>query len=232
MTAQAHERLIFKGDEISMAAEPLNQYLQNRNDIKFTSPSTACWRGYYGQWEIKDNKLFLIELKAYVEEYREVGLNYLFPGQKEVFANWFNGEIRIPQGEMLEYVHMGYASMYESDLFLVFENGILVNQYEVDNEEEYQNRLKQREQEERERPAKEAKKKKEEIIIAFIAISILALVFIGICIGIYYLIKWDTVLGYVISAILAVGVIFLFFLAIKNRIKNRRKAAKLKEWGL
>jgi hypothetical protein len=225
MTAQAHERLIFKGNETSMAVEPLNQYLQNRNDIKFISHSTACWRGYYGQWEIKDNKLYLIGLKAYIEGYREVGLNYLFPGQKQVFANWFNGEIRIPQGEMLEYVHMGYASLYDSDLFLVIENGILVNQYEVDNEAEYQERLKQREQEKRERPAKEAKKKKEERMIAFIAITILALVFIGICAGIFYLIKWGTILGYLISAILVSGVIFLFFLAIRNRIKNKSNTA-------
>ena len=108
---------------------------------------------------LQNSKLYLIGLKAYIEGYREVGLNYLFPEQKQVFANWFNGEIRIPQGEMLEYVHMGYASLYDSDLFLVIENGILVNQYEVDNEAEYQNRLKKRQQEERERPAKEAKKK-------------------------------------------------------------------------
>ena len=79
MTAQAGERLLYKGEETWMAAEPLNQYLQNRNDIKFVSPSTACWRGYYGQWEIKDRKLYLIELKAYLEGYREVGLDCLFP---------------------------------------------------------------------------------------------------------------------------------------------------------
>lgn len=141
MTAQVGEALIYNGEKTWIATEPLSQYLKVKA-ISFFSPSTACWRGYYGKWEIKDRKLYLIELEAYIEEYKKVGLNYLFPNQKEVFANWFNGEIRIPCGEMLEYVHMGYASLYERDLFLVFENGILVNQYEVDNEEEYQNRLK------------------------------------------------------------------------------------------
>jgi hypothetical protein len=232
MTAQARERLIFNGNETSMAAEPLNQYLQNKDDKIFISPSTACWRGYYGHWEIKDSKLYLIGLKAYIEGYKEVGLDYLFPGQKEVFANWFSGEVRIPQGEMLEYVHMGYASMYDSDLLLVFENGKLVNQYEIDNKEEFQNRPKKREIEERERPTKEAKKKKEERIIVFSAITILVLIFIGICIGIFYLIKWGTVFGYLISTILASGIIFLFFLAVKIRIKNKRKVAEIKKWGL
>ena len=69
---------------------------------------------------------------------------------------------------------------------------------------------------------KEAKKKKEERMIAFLAITILVIVFIGICVGIFYLIKWGTILGYIISAILVSGVIFLFFLAIRNRKKNKR----------
>jgi hypothetical protein len=145
MTAQIGEKLIYNGEETWMASEPLNQYLQSRTDIKFVSPSTACWRGYFGQWEIKDNNLYLTGLKAYIEDYKEVDLNYLFPGQNIIFANWFNGKIRIPLGEMLDYRHMGYASLFEKDLFLVFENGTLVHQYEVDNETEYQNRLKQRE---------------------------------------------------------------------------------------
>ncbi len=65
-----------------------------------------------------------------------------------------------------------------------------------------------------------------------ITITILALVFIGICVGIFYLIRWGTILGYVISAVLVSGVIFLFLLAIKNRIKNKRQAAEMKKWGL
>ena len=169
--------------------------------------------------------MYLIELTAYIEGYKEVGLTYLFPGQTKVFANWFNGEIRIPQGEVLEYVHMGYASLYESDLFLVFKNGILVNQYEVDNEVEYQNRLS-------ERHAKKAKEKKEEKILAFWVITILALVFIGICTGMFFLIKMGTVFGYLISTILAIGVILLFILAIKSIIKHKRNAAELKNLGL
>ncbi len=142
MTAQAGEILIFKGETSWMAAEPLKQYLQSREDIQFVPPSTACWRGYHGQWKIKDKKLYLIELTAYLEGYREVGLDYLFPRQNTVFANWFSGKIRIPQGELLYYVHGGYDSIYERDLILVFENGILLDEYIVDNEERYQKRVR------------------------------------------------------------------------------------------
>jgi len=286
MTAQAGERLIFKEQETWMAAEPLNQYLQNRNDIKFISPSTACWRGYYGQWEIKDNKLFLIGLKAYIEGYREVGLNYLFPGQNIVFANWFSGKIRIPQGEMLDYVHMGYASLYEKDLILVFENGLLINEYVVDNGAEYEDRLEKKGKQKIEQFEKEVKKKKKDKIntviaiilivllligtytgvynlihlrttlaylfstiivtpliliiggvifliynkgkekqkedkaIAFIGINSLVFVFIGICIGLFFLIKWGTMLAYFTSAIIISGLLYLIIIAVKNRIKK------------
>lgn len=288
MTAQAGERLIFKGEETWMAAEPLNQYLQNRNDTKFISPSTACWRGYYGQWEIKDHKLYLIELQAYLEGYTEVGLDYLFPGQNTVFANWFNGKIRIPQGEMLDYVHMGYASLYEKDLILVFENGLLTHEYVVDNEAEYQNRLEEREKQEIEQiEQKEKKKKKDKITtaivivlitlllvgtcvglynliqlhttltylfsaiiiipllliisgvifsiynkgkdkqkedkaVAFVGVNFLLFIFIGICIGVFYLIKWGTVLAYFISAIVIISLLCLIFLAVKNQIKKKQ----------
>lgn len=145
MTAQVGERLRFKGEETWMATEPLNQYLQNRDDINFVPKSSACWRGYYGQWEIKDNKLFLIGLKAYVEEYREVDLHYLFPGQNQVFANWFSGGIRIPQGEMLEYVHMGYFSIFERDLVLKFSEGILIDEKQIDNRKEFEKHKIERE---------------------------------------------------------------------------------------
>lgn len=130
MTAQIGERLRYKGKVYEMATEPLEAYLQTRHDIAFIMHSTACWRGYYGKWKISYGKLYLIGLKAYLEGYEEVGLDYLFPNQKEVFANWFTGEIRIPQGALLEYIHIGYASIYERNLFLVFKDGILLDQYE------------------------------------------------------------------------------------------------------
>lgn len=37
MTKQAGERLLYKGEETSIAAEPLNQYLQNRNDTIYST---------------------------------------------------------------------------------------------------------------------------------------------------------------------------------------------------
>ena len=131
MTAQIKEILLYKSNKVGMATEPLNPYLQNRKDINFEFQSTGCWRGYLGFWELRDKKLFIVKL--IVTKDTQVDLNYLFPGQNEVFADWFSGEIRIPQGEMLKYVHMGYQSIFEKDLFLKFKKGVLIDERVIDN---------------------------------------------------------------------------------------------------
>lgn len=132
MTAQVREHLIYKGEEYSLATEPLYPYLKSKQ-ITFKASSTACWRGYTGDWIIEDGKLYLVGLRACIQNYEEVGLDYLFPGQTKVFADWFSGEIRIPHGKMMQYVHQGYASLYEKELFLEIEKGIVIKEHEIDN---------------------------------------------------------------------------------------------------
>jgi len=75
MTAQAGEQLHYLDQEFDMATEPLNEYLATKKDIRFVIHSTACRRGYYGKWEINDEKLFLIDLKAYLKGSKEVDLH-------------------------------------------------------------------------------------------------------------------------------------------------------------
>ena len=41
-------------------------------------------------------------------------------------ATWFTGSIDLPDGKQLEYVHMGFASTYERNILLRFENGKLL----------------------------------------------------------------------------------------------------------
>lgn len=139
MTAQCREHLVYNNEEYYLATEPLHPYLVNMK-VSFTSPSTACWRGYIGYWLIEDNKLYLTDLKAYIDYNKNVGLDYLFPAKKKVLAEWYSGEIRIPHGEMMEYVHQGYASLYERELFLKIKKGVVADQYEIDNTHLYSNR--------------------------------------------------------------------------------------------
>lgn len=133
-----------------MSTEPLEDYLKTRPDIKFRSVISACWRGYFGSWKIKEDKLYLTDLEGLIVDVGEVNLNHLFPNQDEVFAEWYTGTITLPRGEMLDYVHMGYYTLYEYDLLIEIKNGRVVKEEMRSNYEEYKRRLKKRERERRE----------------------------------------------------------------------------------
>lgn len=153
MTAQARDILIYNKEELYMAAEPLENYLKTvRLPHKLVAPSTACWRGYYSKWAIDNKKLFLIKWDGYILDYLKVGMNYIFPGEEIVFANWFTGEIRIPMGDIVSYVHGGYASIHESDLFLEFKNGVLVNEHIKSLTKEEIEKIKKEEEENNDLP--------------------------------------------------------------------------------
>ena len=69
-----------------------------------------------------------------MEDGTEASVATIFPGFPDrVFAHWYSGTIRIPQGKQLEYVHMGYGSTYERDLFLDVERGVVVTTRERQN---------------------------------------------------------------------------------------------------
>jgi len=108
----------------------LRDYLKKVNlPHKLVAPNTACWRGYISKWAIDKKKLFLIEWQGYILDYQKVGIEYLFPDEEIIFAKWYTGEIRIGMGDIVNYVHGGYASVYEGETYLIFENGVLVNEY-------------------------------------------------------------------------------------------------------
>ena len=139
MTAQAMEIIKIDGQNSRMATEPLRLYFEKSGkEQELVSTSSACWRGYVGTWEVKDDKLYLVDIEATIsnhrtENYNTVGLDYFFPGKEEVFASWFSGEIRIPIGDLLRYVHMGYGSVFEEDLYLTIESGIIVSRITMKN---------------------------------------------------------------------------------------------------
>jgi hypothetical protein len=140
MTAQFSERLILRGETLALCENPLHHYLESSaSTFKFMSTSTACWRGYIGTWAIENDRLYLVRLSGSARtsaggDVKDVTLADLFPDYPDgVFAHWFNGELRCPQGELLKYVHGGYASTYERDLFLEVRRGVLVGERLVVN---------------------------------------------------------------------------------------------------
>lgn len=127
MTAQFAERLRYEGQDLSMCTNPLSDFFgMGGANPGFVSNCTALWRGYVGSWEIIDGRLYLTAISGTLESGGEASLATMFPDFPDrVFAHWYSGTIRIPQGKRLEYVHMGYGSTFERDLFLDVERGVV-----------------------------------------------------------------------------------------------------------
>ena len=134
MTAQIPEWLVLDGEETSMAfCPPLPdghpRIFEPGPDEGSTDPadlilsSTACWRGYRGTWEIKDGLLYLIALRGRLR-IRE---------GDPILGDWFSGVLRVPRGEELLYVHMGFGSVYEEEVHIKIEKGRVVATRVLDN---------------------------------------------------------------------------------------------------
>ena len=135
MTAQIAEKLNYEGRKLSMCSEPLRAFFAlGGYQPAFQSNSSALWRGYVGEWDIKDKRFYMIGLRGVLVDGTDASLESVFPGFPDrVFAHWYSGTIRIPQGKILEYVHMGYGSTYESDLMIDIEKGVVVSAQVIHN---------------------------------------------------------------------------------------------------
>lgn len=143
-TAQAPDILYYNGDTLSLFCNPLESYFDETNPRpKLIVPgvncmSTACWRGYIAFWQIENDSLFLLRIEDCCQNSIPIkaDLSLLF-GDKvingRVYADWCNGELYSPLGKLIHYEHMGYASIYEKELFITFKQGIFQFSEILDN---------------------------------------------------------------------------------------------------
>jgi len=127
MTAQVHEKIRYLGKRMRLASCP--DFPLDHPQIKMLSDqdfwkgdcadiigSTACWREYIGSWSIRLGKLYLTNLEG----------RFRIEGNEAIFAVWFTGQLCIPRGRLLEYVHAGFNSVYEEDIILTLEEGLVI----------------------------------------------------------------------------------------------------------
>jgi hypothetical protein len=91
MTAQEREILHYNGETYWLSTEPLKPILDlmGVEKLDFPSCSTSCRKNYIGIWEIENDKLFLIDLKAHSGSTDEVSIDVIFPNQKKYLLNGF-----------------------------------------------------------------------------------------------------------------------------------------------
>ncbi len=69
-----------------------------------------------------DDRLYLTDIN--LEDGTRVSLETLFPGFPNlVFAHWYTGTLRVPDGKLLNYIHAGFGSEYERDILIQVEEG-------------------------------------------------------------------------------------------------------------
>jgi len=146
-TGQAADLILYQNVEHMLFTNPLEDYYGSdatkrpRFMVKPFTSSSGNWRGYIATWEITEGKLYLKKVDSWLcketkESCKEVQLSDLFPDKVvggRVLADWYTGELRVPDGKELQYVHMGYGSTYERDLMFDVKRGKVSEPKVIDN---------------------------------------------------------------------------------------------------
>ncbi len=143
-TAQEGDKLRYKGEEYSIQTNPLAALIKENPDLipRAEVMSSSLWRGYVATWSVEDGQLFLVDVEQLRAvwmglkpdaEYRSV-MGSVFPRQSRVLAIWFTGNLILPRGKLEEYVHMGYASTFESYVVLTVREGVVDEEREMSRE--------------------------------------------------------------------------------------------------
>ncbi|MBK8925630.1 MAG: hypothetical protein IPM74_06915 [Crocinitomicaceae bacterium] len=130
-TAQYGDLLIEGNDTSWIYCNPLEEYFEKKGsrsigneDFDSRYNCTALWRGYVATWLIENDSLFLVRIQSnFCSNPLDVSLIEEF-GTNKVFAHWVNFSILKPEGEMLQYIHAGYMSIFEGMSYIEFLDGI------------------------------------------------------------------------------------------------------------
>jgi hypothetical protein len=132
-TGQQAELITVDGIEHDLNTLPLEPYLTAHPEQRPRSSitSSGLWRGYVGHWAIVDGRLTLtrIEVIANIDENvgpRMKDVTRLHFPTAPVVADWYSGALIVPRGELVNYVHMGFASTYEAYTVLIVKGGTVL----------------------------------------------------------------------------------------------------------
>ena len=126
MTTQVNEQIIIDGEEYPLINVPSlpedSSIIQHKKGL--TSHWSNCRRGFQGIWEIKDDRLYLIEFSS---DSFELLCNL------PILADWIEGVIKIATGEIKETTSWAIET-YETEMHLTIENGLVVKTKNIKND--------------------------------------------------------------------------------------------------
>ena len=126
-TAQYPDKIYFEGKQYALHSNPMEDYFRKYPEKKPKSGivSSALWRGYVATFELADDVLYLKDIeiqvsnpdKRYDTIFRSV-IEQVVPNGERLKIDWFTGLLVLPDGKLVNYVHMGYGSTYEKYILL------------------------------------------------------------------------------------------------------------------
>jgi hypothetical protein len=147
-TPQIPEKIIINGKKHKLLSTPLEPLRRDSSSInlpyfpKYFADSDSTyltssgnWRGYIATWKIENDSLFLVKIEDYNSD-KTADLSDIFNEQYingKVMASWYTGDLRVADGALLNYIHMGFMSTYEKETVIEVERGIIISIQKYDN---------------------------------------------------------------------------------------------------
>lgn len=140
-TGHSCDVIYINGEECCLMAKPIDTdstlYARLRDFLPDNHcVSTANWNGYTAFWEVRNGYLYLrqMEICVYNETSEEdstliydIGaLRTLFLPYYEkegICARWFSGELRVGQGDLIRYAHIGFDQNMENEQIMTIKHG-------------------------------------------------------------------------------------------------------------
>lgn len=141
-TAQAPDRIIVDGYGYAMHNNPMQKYFRKypNKKPKAETINSGLRRGYIATFEFVDDYLTLHEIKILrpynrnrdsLSRMKSV-THLLAPNNEKLRIDWFTGILILPHGELVKYVHAGYASTFSHYVLLEVKNGKLTDRRTYD----------------------------------------------------------------------------------------------------
>lgn len=129
-TPQSHDALLYEGKRYWLLNWPLERYFFKYPDKRPKGGVTSAqWRGYNALFGITQNKLFAISINVNGKNVIEECLGEL----PDVYLNWWNGMLRLIDGEVLDRGDYGLNVVYEYYKLIEIEEGNLIREYRLDS---------------------------------------------------------------------------------------------------
>lgn len=126
-TAQQPDVIVMDGKTYPLTANPLEAYFEKYPDRRpsGTVTSTANWRGYVAHFAVVERRLMVTDVLASSPQGERSAMKEVFKAGGPVHADWVRGHLTVPDGKLVNYVHMGYASEYDRYIVLRVEGGVV-----------------------------------------------------------------------------------------------------------